>query len=268
MDIKYKTDPNGYVGTIFLENTPVTEELRNVTKLKNGNVRLEAVLQEANQPNRNKRIYKKETLQEALQMPYIQEKLKTNSLLGEMNHPISNDPARQLRVEVDRASHVIKEFYWEGDNLIGKVETAATTVGKDFAGLIKENGMIASFSMRGAGDVSKGANGMMTVKSPIKIITYDAVHFPSHPGAYQRKLLEHDQSLSVKAYDIGEYIKANSKNFQQLNEEFLWLNESDVEIKYEEGLVVIEDKRQKKIKANMLLEQKLMLELDDYLTQF
>jgi hypothetical protein len=46
-----------------------------------------ATLQEADAPNRNGRIYPKSVLEEGIRSPYIQERLRTKSLISECNHP-------------------------------------------------------------------------------------------------------------------------------------------------------------------------------------
>lgn len=259
------------VGYIFHESGPVNEsEIRSIEHRRNGVVRMTTVLQEANLPNRNGRIYPKAIIEKALAAPFIKEKLGTNSLLGEDGHPVTDSIQRQATIVQQNAACAIKRFWWdESDSniLLGEVESAGTTVGKDWAGLIRENGMIPSFSMRGMGDVIKGPGGRVTVKDPLRIVTYDAVNFPSHQKAYMRSLQEQvDPTTAIRMSQLARYAAENSKDMSMLNESVLCITQDKIDFSLnEKGQLVVTDKSDGKPKAVMLLERNLDREVTDAL---
>lgn len=251
------------VGYVFHEATMNEGEIRSMETKKNGVVKMIAVLQEANLPNRNGRIYPRAVIENALKAAFIQEKLKTNSLLGESNHPANADVQRQMSIDLNNVSHVIKKVWWDPQDsnlLLGEVETASTGIGKNFGGLISENGMQASFSMRGLGDVIK-AGGKVTVKDPLRIVTWDSVHFPSHQKAYMRNVVN-ESAIPLSVSALARYAAENSKDFAQLNESVLCIAKDDLDFRLEEGgkLVVI-DKKTSRPAAQILVETNLEREV-------
>lgn len=170
-----------------------------------------------------------------------------------------------MMVDINNVSHVIKKMYWDPQDprlLLGEVETAGTTTGKNMAGLIRENGMEASFSMRGLGDVTK-SNGTVTVKDPLRIVTYDLVHFPSHQKAYQRNLMESKQ-IPVSVNELAKYAADNSKDFAMLNESVLCIAKEYLEFQLDEsGNLLVNDKATGKPRVKMMVEQELAREVKD-----
>ena len=141
---------------------------------ENKSVTFEAILQEANHPNRNKRIYGKDVLMEALAAKNLQEKLLNKAFYGEAGHPLSEDIKRQAYIDQSRISHIVTNFKWDGDLLRGIVETAQTSMGYDMKGLLRQGSKL-SFSMRGLGNIVKPEGDYKRVLSPMMIITYDWV---------------------------------------------------------------------------------------------
>jgi hypothetical protein len=251
------------VGFVFHEATISEGEIRSFERRKNGIVRMIAVLQEANLPNRNGRIYPKVVIEKALQSAFIKEKLRTSSLLGECNHPANADMQRQMSIDMNNVSHVIKKTWWDPQDsnlLLGEVETASTETGKNFAGLISENGMQASFSMRGLGDVVK-SNGRVTVKDPLRIVTYDSVHFPSHEKAYMRNVVN-ESACPIGVQALAKYAAENSRDFAQLNENVLCIAQDKLDFQFNEGKLIVIDRETSKPAAVMMLEAKLEKEVN------
>lgn len=234
-------------------------------------VKMEVVLQDVETVNRNNRIYRKKDIQAALESEYIKEKLATNSLLGEFNHPTfdANNVARQSLIDLNNVSHVIKEVYWSKKDpnvLLGIVETAGTRVGRDLAGLIMENNMICSFSMRGAGTVvDKGK--YREVVGPISIKTWDCVHFPSHKKAYMTNLLNEEATqLALKESTIVREIANLSENNHTMLTEFVQVTENMVNYEYSNGGIIIRDKSTNQILGITHLEEKLNKEYFDFMS--
>lgn len=149
-----------------------------------------AILQTADKKNRNGRYYPRKVLEQAIQSPYVQERLNTKTLYCELNHPSDQSIQRQTQIDMNNIGVVVKELYWEGNNLMGKCETLPTRKGKDIMNLIKAGCRIA-FSMRGQGQVHQDAQLNATVVEPgLCIITFDIVVSPSHEEAYLQYISE------------------------------------------------------------------------------
>ena len=92
----------------------------------------------------------------------------------ECGHPLSDDPKRQMYIDQTKISHIITETFWEGNKLMGIVETAQTRAGKDMRGLIRQGSSVA-FSMRGMSDNVRKDGDLVRVGSPLMIASYDWV---------------------------------------------------------------------------------------------
>jgi Prohead core protein serine protease len=198
----------------------------NIIDHSKDNLVIDAVLQESEAGNRNKREYAHDALSGAVDSPQIQEKLRRKSLFGEAGHPLSDDIKRQTFIDQVRMSHVIKSLRWERNILKGHVAPTHTSVGRDFEGLIRQGTEVA-FSMRGLGGVSRKKGELTRIEKPLHIITWDWVIFPSHSNAYQTSILKESVNdpfntsvlneglfVPVDNQDILDYIKMESENFK------------------------------------------------------
>jgi hypothetical protein len=161
-----------------------------ISKKNEHTVEFIAVLQEADRPNRNGRIYYKTVLEQALQSPYIQERIRTKSMFVECGHPTDTSVQRQMTIDQRNIAAIITEFWWEGNLLKGRLETANTSVGRDMKGLIEQGSRVA-FSLRAQGNVhfDQSINATI-VEAPIQIATYDWVVNPSHDKAFLETICE------------------------------------------------------------------------------
>jgi hypothetical protein len=174
----------------FLIQESAMSIMPQISKRNENTVEFIAVLQEANRPNRNGRIYRKEVLEQALAAPYVQERLRTNSFFSECGHPMDTSVQRQMTIDQRNIACLIKEFWWEGDLLKAKVETANTAIGRDMKGLIEQGSRVA-FSLRAQGNVHHDPMLNATVvEAPIQIATYDWVVNPSHDKAFLESICE------------------------------------------------------------------------------
>lgn len=234
-------------------------------------IKMEVVLQDVETINRNNRVYHKKDIQEALNSEYIREKLATNSLLGEFNHPPFDEKniARQSMIDLKNVSHVVKEVYWsktEPNVLLGIVETAGTRVGRDLAGLIMENNMVCSFSMRGTGTVvDKGK--YREVVGPVSIKTWDCVHFPSHKRAYMVSMLNEEATqMAIKESAVIREIANLSENNEVMLTEFVQSTSNLVNYEYSNGGILIKDKTTNKPLAFSHLEENLKKDYMDFMS--
>lgn len=253
------------VGRLFVESGPIENAMRNIEQIGPSKARLITVLQEANKPNRNGRVYERKVIEKALQSSFIKEKIATNSWAGELNHPPNPTMQRQLSIDMSNISHFIKRYWWDAKDpnlLMGEVVTAGTTVGRDFAGMIIEDGMQCSFSMRGGGDVYR-KGGMDYVKDPLKLIGYDAVHFPSHAKAYALAKLGEDMTVDVTGQMLAEYISQQSENFAVLSESLQCFTQDALSLEINDGKIMISEKASGKQLGFALMEAKLVGEYND-----
>lgn len=142
------------------------------------------VLQSADEPNRNGRVYPKAVLEKALNAPNVRERLSTKTWFGEAGHPLDSSVQRQMTIDLRNVAFIITEIWWEGNLLKGRCETADTAVGHDMKGLI-EQGCKVAFSLRAQGNVhTNPVNGLVEVEDGLQILGYDWVQVPSHMEAF------------------------------------------------------------------------------------
>ena len=128
--------------------------------------------------NANQRVYPVTEIQNAIKT--INEQLTGgNSVLGEVDHP-SN-----LRVNLDRVSHMITEMWMDGPNGFGKLKILPTPMGQLVQTML-ESGVKLGVRSRGSGEVNE-SNG--EVKN-FEIVTVDVVAQPSAPNAYPKAIYE------------------------------------------------------------------------------
>lgn len=248
----------------------------------NNVIHFEAELQEANQPNRNGRIYDKEAIDGALRSPVIQEKLKHHTFFGECGHPLSQDQSRQLYIDQNNISHIVTGYRWEGDHLIGTLETANTQVGRDMAGLM-EQGSDVAFSMRGMGNVVKNEGKYVRVKAPLMIVSYDYVVIPSHANSYIRSINESGKETTlgsklennvqsqgtiskVNLKEMLDMTIRNSENVHALAESFEFEPNVDNVMLENDNRILSLNKQNEQIKV--FLEETLTEDLDNYFSMF
>jgi hypothetical protein len=141
-----------------------------------GKLMLTGIIQKANQLNQNKRIYPREILRREVEN--YQKAVREARSVGECDHPESSS------VSLKNVSHVIREIWWDGDDVCGKVEVLTNLPsGKILEGLM-EAGIKLGISSRGVGSTEKTNEGYDQVQDDYQIICWDMVSEPSTPGAY------------------------------------------------------------------------------------
>lgn len=203
---------------IFSEDSNSTVSFPKNVQTKKNKIRFEAILQTAGDVNKNKRRYSKKLIQEGLEM--YKSRIDEGLSLGECDHPIDvteNSAVRQTTVLLSEASHVIRDVSWDGNKLIGVVETlAATPKGRMLRDFIVEDHLPIGFSLRGMGDlkeIRENAGTIWEVQGPLQIITYDVVSNPSHAGAKFIKITESVSKDLNESYNMlvqsNNYIEEN-----------------------------------------------------------
>ena len=142
---------------------------------------LEGIFMQAENKNKNGRIYTREVLTKAVDQ-FVNEQVITGRAVGELNHPES--PA----INLDKVSHRITELKWDGNNVLGKALILDTPMGQIVKGLV-EGGVQLGVSSRGMGslDFKDGAN---YVRDDFMLNTIDIVQDPSAPNAFVNGIME------------------------------------------------------------------------------
>ena len=155
----------------------ITEKRKDGTK----EYTIEGVFMQADQKNRNGRIYEKNVLENAVNK-YVTEQVKTGRAVGELNHP--EGPT----INLDKVSHKITELKWKGSDVVGKASILNTPMGKIVEGLL-EGGVKLGVSSRGMGTLVQ-KKGTSYVADDFMLATVDIVQDPSAPGAFVNGIME------------------------------------------------------------------------------
>jgi len=142
---------------------------------------IEGVFLQAEQKNRNGRIYPANILEREVNR-YTKQYINTNRSLGELNHPKSPS------VNPERACHFIKSLTKSGNNWIGKSQITSTPVGDIVKGLL-DDGVQLGVSSRGLGTLSE-RSGVEMVNEDYYMSTIDVVSDPSAPEAWVNGIYE------------------------------------------------------------------------------
>ena len=170
----------------------------------NGNIFVEGVLATVEVKNGNGRYYKRELWER--EIDNFQNKIKQHSTetVGELDHPDSQV------INLRNASHAIRELYWKGDEIWGKVEIFSdagdlgTSSGR-IAGALVKNGLIIGISSRGMGSL-KETSGVMEVQDDFELLTWDLVSNPSNPDSW---MINGALNESRSTY-LDQYARTNS----------------------------------------------------------
>ncbi|MBA0907867.1 MAG: hypothetical protein H0Z55_00555, partial [Nitrosarchaeum sp.] len=128
--------------------------------------------------NANERIYPVNEIESAVKT--LNEQIVNGySVLGEVDHP------DDLKINLDRVSHMITEMWMDGPNGLGKLKILPTPMGQLVKTML-ESGVKLGVSSRGSGNVSEGSGHV----SEFEIITVDIVSQPSAPNAYPTAIYE------------------------------------------------------------------------------
>ena len=144
---------------------------------------IEGVFLQTEQPNRNKRVYKRNVMEREVKR-YTEQYIDNGRALGELGHP--DGPT----VNLDRVSHKIVSLKQEGNNFIGKAKLLETPMGKIAKNLIEE-GVTLGVSSRGIGSLSETRQGYKLVGEDFMLATAaDIVADPSAPDAFVQGIME------------------------------------------------------------------------------
>lgn len=160
--------------------------------------------------NANQRVYSSQEIGKAVKT--LNEQISGGySVLGEVDHPAD------LRINLDRVSHMITKMWMDGPNGYGKLKILPTPMGKLIESML-EAGVKLGVSSRGSGDVDN--NGYV---QGFEIITVDVVAQPSAPGAYPTPVYEHIMNAAGgnTALRIAQEVQGDPKAQKYISESLM-----------------------------------------------
>ena len=175
--------------TVKISPSQLTENVNS----DNGNLMVEGILATAEVKNGNGRYYKKELWDR--EMEKYDQVIKERRSMGELDHPESTV------INLKNVSHLVIDYNWDGDKLMGKIEILPTPSGNILKELIK-NGVTVGVSSRGMGSLEQNG-GVMEVQDDFELLCWDFVSTPSNPGSFMHTL---NEGKDIVTYD---YTKVN-----------------------------------------------------------
>lgn len=176
---------------LLVDVTPFKPVLRE-SKEKPGVFEVEGVMQRAKAKNQNGRTYSKAILERECSK-YITEFVKNGNAFGELDHPES--PIVSLK----NASHIVKDLWWKGNDLMGRVELLNTPSGNIVKEIIKA-GHTIGISSRGTGSVQQTNEGALEVQDDFELVCWDFVSNPSTHGAFMNPVALSEGKVKVSKY--------------------------------------------------------------------
>ena len=156
---------------------------------------VEGILATAEVKNGNGRYYSKELWER--EMESYKNLIDENRAMGELDHP------EDSVVNLKNVSHNITDYWWDGDNVMGKIEILPTPSGNILKALI-ESGITVGVSSRGMGSL-KPVGEVQEVQDDFQLLCWDFVSTPSNPGSYMHLVKE-----GFNIDTTNTYLKVNS----------------------------------------------------------
>ena len=179
--------------TIKISPTQLTENVSG----ESGNLLVEGILATAEVKNGNGRYYSKQLWDR--EMDKYNELIEQRRSMGELDHPESTV------INLKNVSHLISEYWWDGDNVMGKIEILPTPSGNILKELIK-SGVTVGVSSRGMGSLEENRQGVLEVQDDFELLCWDFVSTPSNPGSYMATLNEGKNTFTYDYSNVNKTI--------------------------------------------------------------
>jgi len=183
-----------FIGSI--QYTP--EQINEAIAQNNGKLIVGGVMQRGDAFNQNQRKYPIDVLKREANK-YKNVFVSEKRALGELDHPESSV------VNLANVSHNVVDLWWDGTDLMGKIEILSTPSGNIAKELLKA-GIRLGISSRGMGSVKNLGEGKVEVQDDFEIVCWDLVSNPSTQGAFMGSLNEGVQ----QPIQDSKYSKVNS----------------------------------------------------------
>ena len=153
------------------------------------NLYMEGVFIQAAVKNHNQRVYPVNEIKRAVET--LNNSIREHGgVCGEVDHP------DDLKINLDRVSHMITKMWMDGPNGYGRLKILPTPMGKLVEAMVT-SGVKLGVSSRGSGQVNEATGHV----SDFEIITVDIVATPSAPNAYPKAIYE-----SLMNYRKGDQV--------------------------------------------------------------
>ena len=156
---------------------------------------VEGILATAEVKNGNGRYYSKDLWEREIDK--YQNLVREHRAMGELDHPDSTV------INLQNVSHNIADMWWDGNNVMGKIEILPTPAGNILKALV-ESGITVGVSSRGMGTLEQKGE-LMEVQDDFELLCWDFVSTPSNPDSFMHLVRE---SKEFKAQD--KYKKVNN----------------------------------------------------------
>lgn len=158
---------------------------------------VEGVIQRAGAKNQNGRVYPKDILSREIEN-YKEGPIEQNRAYGELDHPDSQV------INLGNTCHVIRDVWWDGDDVIGKIEVLDTPSGRILKTLFNR-GLTVGISSRGLGSVKEiHESGAVEVQKDFELLCFDFVSTPSTHGAFVAPTNNLNEGLIPTSYQYKE----------------------------------------------------------------
>ncbi len=161
--------------------------------VSNGPLIVEGVVQKAGEKNQNGRVYPKKVLDREIQT-YKDGPIAQNRAYGELDHPDSQV------INLGNTCHVVRDVWWDGDDVIGRIEILDTPSGRILQTLFNR-GLTVGISSRGLGSVKEVyESNTVEVQDDFELLCWDFVSTPSTHGAYVQPVSQLNEGISSPIY--------------------------------------------------------------------
>ena len=156
---------------------------------------VEGILATAEIKNGNGRYYSRELWDREVNKYKVL--VEENRAMGELDHPDSSI------INLQNVSHNIADMWWDGDNVMGKIEILPTPSGNILKALV-ESGITVGVSSRGMGSL-EDKGGILEVQDDFELLCWDFVSTPSNPDSFMHLIKE-----GLDFTSQSKYSKVNS----------------------------------------------------------
>lgn len=177
------------IGTLSVSAEQINESISN----NGGKLILSGVMQRADATNQNMRVYPENILKREVEK-YKKTFIAEKRALGELDHPDSSV------VNLSNVCLNVLDLWWEGKDLMGRIEILGTPSGNIAKELLKA-GIRLGISSRGMGSVHSIGEGKVEVENDFEIVCWDLVSNPSTQGAFMAPIQESKQTKTQSKYN-------------------------------------------------------------------
>lgn len=167
------------------------------------------IIQRADVPNKNRRIYTRSVLdREAKKVVESAKQSGSRGVLGELDHPDSSV------INLKNACLGVLDYRWKGNDMLGDVEILYNlTPSGTILGNLMKAGYVPGISSRGLGSVENALDDhdpdIVVVQEDFELLCWDGVSDPSTHNAYFKE---------IKENTLHENVRVQSDKYQKIHD--------------------------------------------------